>query len=282
MLIEDLIVELETSPDAGGEAPPASDAGTEGGGAADAAPDAGAAAGVEPAGEPAAPAATTPIDWESPEVQAQLEQAVERREQAAAQAAAEAQAREAAKTEWSDVEEGLQLLGIDPARFKDYLGVQNAPLAQVAERVQAEEAVKWVDGQLAELGKAHPDLLGSGIAALGELKNDAGEPLFNPDDVSLANRNAVLFAASALRQAAEERGVQVDNAAVITEGAKQVAQRDELVGKIAVERYKRDLAGTGSAPSDISGGGAGVTHLSGLEGGDELAVARRINAEAAR
>lgn len=284
MDITDLILELEAVPDAGagGEAPPA-DAGSEGGGAAGAAPDAGAAAGGETTPvEPAVPAATPAIDWDSPEVADRIAHVVEQREQAAAQAAADEQARVEAQTEWSDVEEGLSLLGIDPSRFKEYLGVQNAPLAQVAEQVQAAEAVKWVDGQLAELGKTHPDLLGPGIESLAEFKTDDGAAMFDPADVSLANRNAVLFAASALEQAARSSGQQIDHGAALSEGAKQVAQRDDLVGKIAVERYKRDLSGSGNAPADISGGGAGVSRLTGLEGGDELAVARRINAEAAR
>lgn len=194
---------------------------------------------------------------------------------------AEAAAARAQENPFSDVEEGLGLLGIDAARFKEYLGVQNAPLMSVAEKVQNQEAVQWVDGQLTSLGQTHPDLLGEGVDKLSELVDDEGAPLFAPDEVRGMNRNAVLYAASALQNASVDAtgNPTLGHDVALAEGAKQTAARDQLVAKIAVERFKAELQNSGNAPRDLGGGGGGAERITGLEGGDELTVARRINAE---
>lgn len=282
MKLEDLLVMYEAVLDApaDGAPAPADPAVPDGGGSpAPADPGIGAADGQP---EPASPAAPPPIDWASPEAQGALQQAIDQREQAQQQAQIEAEQAAAAQHEFSDVEEALSLLGLAPERFQAYLGRANAPLAQVAQQIEQQRVTEWVDGQLTGLGNAHPDLLGDGVTKLSELVNDDGQPLFNTGDVALSNKNAVLFAASALSSAAQQAGQQVDYAATMADGARQVAARDDLIGKIAVERFKQQIAAGGSAPHVPSGGGSGTTQLSGLEGGDELAVARRIVAERSR
>jgi hypothetical protein len=259
---------------------PADGGGTPAEPAAPAAPDGGGE--PAPAGVPAAPAeppagetpAAPAIDWASPEAQAAIADVLDAREQQAEQARQQATLEERQQTEFSDIEEAFGLLGITPDRLNAYLGRLNEPLQAVAEQVQQQQAVEWVDQQLKGLAPAHPDLLGDGLK-LAELTGEDGQPLFNEADVALGNRNAVLFAAAALNQA----GVQ-DHSAALAEAAKQVSARDEMIGRIAVERFKRELQAGGTAAVDLSGGATGgVSRLTGIEGGDELAVARRINAE---
>lgn len=245
-----------------------------GGGPEPAASPPGAAGDAAPAASPAAPPA---IDWGSADAQAALQAAIDQREQNTAEAQRQAELAAQRQGEFSDIEEAFEMLGVAPDRMRDYLGRANPALAQAAQQFEQQQVLEWVDGQLKTLAATHPDLLGDGIAKLSEFVTDDGAPIFNSDDISLSNRNAVLFAASALQQA----GI-ADHSSAITEAAKQVTARDEQVGKIAVERYKQSLRSVGTAPNLPSGGGTGgSTQLSGLEGGDELAVARRINAERA-
>jgi hypothetical protein len=107
--------------DAGGETAPA-DAGSDGsqGGAAT---DAGAAA--EPAAPP--PAAATPsIDdlLGTPEAEARISQILEQREQAAALEQQQAEQAQTDQGRWTNVEEALALLGIEPDDFKGYMQAQ--------------------------------------------------------------------------------------------------------------------------------------------------------------
>lgn len=285
------LYELETAVDASadGGAPAATEpasAGDNGDPAATAAPNAGAAAGTDdgtPSGEPAAGSPFNFTEWAStPEGREQLGSTFQSwaAEQQAAQAAEAAAAAAAAENPFSDIEEGLGLLGIDPARFREYMGAQNAPLAEAAQEIQAQKSIAWVDGQLSELGAAKPDLLGEGVGKLAELTGEDGSPLFNPDDVLQANKTAVLQAASAIETVAAQAGRQVSSADALKQAVDTVAARDEQIAKIAVERYKRELAGVGTAATDLSGGGAsGAVATSGLEGGDEMAVARRFARE---
>lgn len=194
---------------------------------------------------------------------------------------AELAAQRATENPWTDIEEGLGLLGIDPQRFREYNAHLNAPLTSVAERVQNQEAVQWVDQQLTQIGSAHGDLLGEGVDKLAELVDDEGNQLFNPDEVRGANRTAVLYVASALQNASVDASGNptLGHDVALSEAAKQVDARDQIVAKIAIQKYIADLENRGSAPRDLSGGPSGAQLPSGLEGGDELTVARRIIAE---
>lgn len=285
------LYELETAADASadGGAPAAAEpapAGDSGDPAATAAPNAGAAAGTDdgtPSGEPAAGSPFDFSEWAAtPEGREQLGTTFQTwaSEQQAARDAETAAAAAAAENPFSDIEEGLGLLGIDPARFREYMGVQNAPLAEAAQELQAQKSIAWVDGQLSELGTAKPDLLGEGVGKLAEFTGEDGTPLFNPEEVLQANKTAVLQAASAIETVAAQNGRQVSSADALKQAVETVAGRDEQIAKIAVARYQRELAGVGSAASDLSGGGAsGAAASTGLEGGDEMAVARRFARE---
>lgn len=273
-------------PDGGGapDGGAAADADTGGGGAAPAESDTGAAADVDAGAS--TPAATPAVDWESPEVQDRINAAIEQREQFRATQAAEqerqAQFQQERQQGQSALEEKLALLDITPDELRELFNGDNAPLREAAAELQNQKLAAQVDTMLTGLGAAHPDLLGDGIGALAEFVKDDGSPIFDQDEVALANRNAVLFAASALDQAARSAGGQLDNQTALAEAAKQVSTRDKLVGEIAVQRYMRELSGTGNAARDLGNGGSGGTdHGTGLEGGDELSIARRFNTERA-
>lgn len=269
------------APDGGATA---ADTDTGGGGAAPAESDTGAAADVDAGAS--TPAATPAVDWESPEVQDRINAVIEQREQFRANEAAEAerqaQASQQRQQGQSALEEKLALLDITPDELREFFGEANAPLREAAQELQNQKLVAQVDTMLTGLGAAHPDLLGDGVAQLAEFVKDDGTPIFDQDEVALANRHAVLFAASALDQAARSAGGSLDNQTALAEAAKQVSTRDKLIGDIAVQRYRRELGGVGNAARDLGNGGSGGTdHASGLEGGDELSIARRFNTERA-
>jgi hypothetical protein len=292
----DDLFELETTPDAGtgdggtgdtGSTGASASDGAGGGGQSGAGGDAGAAAASTEAsasGAPAAPAAFDFNEWAStPEGREQLGSTFESwaSDRQAAQAAAEAAAAAAAENPFADIEEGLGLLGIDAARFREYLGVQNAPLTEAAQKIQAQESIAWVDGQLTELATTKPDLLGEGVAKLAEIVGEDGQPLFKADEVLQANKTAVLQAASAIETVAAANGQQVSSADALKQAAETVSARDEQIAKIAVERYKRELGGVGAAATDLTGNGSSGVGSTGDIGGDEMTVARRIIREAA-
>lgn len=286
------LLDLETVVDASadGGVPAATEPAPAGGGdpGGTAAPNAGAAAGTDdgtPSGEPSpgSPSEFNFGEWAAtPEGREQLGttfQSWTQDQQAAADAQAAAEAA-AAENPFSDIEEGLGLLGIDPSRFREYIGRENAPLVQVAQRIQAQESNAWVESQLTELGTANPDLLGAGVDALAELTGEDGQALFDVDAVRQANRLAVLHTASVLETTAASNGVQINSADAIKQAVATVSERDQQIGKIAVQRYIREMQGIGGAATDLSGGGSsGVTSSTGLEGGDEMAVARRFARE---
>lgn len=296
MTFRDLF-EQETVADASvggdGGAGSASDGGSGDGGGQVAPADAGAAAvgatdGGTPTGDAAAPAAPAFDfgEWSStPEGRQQLGSTFQTwaQEQAAEQAAQEAAAARAAENPYSDVEEALGLLGIDGGRFREYVGgvngTANAPLFEAANELQTQKSIAWVDQQLAGLGTAHPDLLGEGVDKLAEMVDAEGQPLFDAAEVRDLNRNAVLFGASALSTASldAQGNPTLAHDVALSEAAKQVAARDQIVGKVAVQKYIADLENRGNAPRSVDGNGAsGATFLSGTEGGDETTIARRI------
>lgn len=290
-MLNDLIL-LETTPDAGtgdggtGDTGSTGDGGTGDGGQSGAGGDAGAAAActeTQPSGDPAAPAAFDFSEWAAtPEGREQLGTTFETwaGERQAAETAREAAAAAAAENPFADIEEGLGLLGIDPARFREYMGVANAPLAEAAQEIQAQKSIAWVDSQLTELAGVKPDLLGEGVGKLAEFVGEDGQPLFKPDEVLQANKTAVLQAASAIETVAAANGQQVSSADALKQATETVSARDDQIGKIAVQRYIRELSGVGAAATDLSGNGSsGVTSTTGLEGGDEMAVARRFARE---
>lgn len=243
----------------------------------------------EPSGEPAAPAPFNFGEWaQTPEGRQELGSTFQTwaETQASEQAAREAAEARANENPFSDVEEALGLLGIDGGRFREYVGgvngSVNAPLFEAANELQTQKSVAWVDSQLAGLGTAHPDLLGDGVDKLAEIVDAEGNPLFNPEEVRGLNRNAVLFGASALSTASLDANGNPTLAhdVALSEAAKQVAARDEVVGKVAVQKYIADLENRGTAPRSVDGNGAaGGIFPTGIEGGDETHVARRIIAE---
>lgn len=247
------------------------------GGGEPAAPTPGAADGIA---DPT-PAATPTIDsWlESDEGQQRLNQQFEQwqsqREQAA-QAQQEAERRQAEQaTEFTDVEEALSLLGLSPDRFRAYIDSANAPLTAVAAKVQAQEAALWVSQSIDALAQTHPDLLSEDLGKLSELVGEDGQPMFDLGQVRESNKIAVTHLADSL-----QRTYRLDNAKAIQESAKAVEARDKTIARIAVERYKQELRTASTARPDLSGGGTnGTTHLTGVEGGDELALARRWSRE---
>lgn len=246
------------------------------GGAAASPADVGAATSVA---DPAAPPSAPQIDWDSPDAQARINAALDAREQAATQAHADAQRQQEQASEFDDIKEAFEMLGIPADRFEAFLanrlGQQTAPFQQAAEKIQQQEQLAWVDSALGQLGTKHVDLLGEGVDKLSELVDDEGKSLFNPDEVRQHNREAVLYAAAGLQNA-----LQLDHGQALTRGADAVAARDAIIGKVAVQQYIRRLETSGAAPTDISGGGAtGAGRLTGIEGGDELTIARRWAAE---
>lgn len=261
----------------GGAAGDAAGAGDDAGAAGDSA---GAGAG-DGAGTPVAPSFNFDEWAASDEGQQQLGETFETwaTRRAEAQAQAEAAAQAAAQNPFADVEEALGLLGIDPERWAAFNAHINAPALEAAARMQAEQATEWVDQQLTGLGEQHPDLLGT-LEGLAELKNAEGEPLFKPEEVLTANRNAVLFAASALEQAARADGKQLAPDKALALGVEQTMKRDEVIGKIAVEKYKAELSAVGGAARDLTGTGGGGTERTEVQG-DELALARRLIADRA-
>lgn len=232
-------------------------------------------AATDAAAAPVVAEPTPSIDWSSPDAQQALQQAINAREQSNLETQRQTEAQEARQTEFSDVEDALGLLGLTPDRIQAYFGRINEPFAQVAAKVQEQEQVAWVTGELGKLGTAHPDLLGEGVDKLSEFIDDDGKPLFDVAEVKQENQRAALYAAAAISQA----NPGIDHTVALAEGAKAVAARDAIVGKAAVEQFKRQLSGTGNAAVDIASGADGATRITGLEGGDELAFARRFSAE---
>jgi hypothetical protein len=278
------LLELETVADAPidggtGEAPAPVAEPTDGGTPAPA--DGGAE--PTPAGEP--PAEQPAINWDSPEARQAFEQwQADREAQAAAEAEA-AQFGEQQQTKMQAVEEALGLLGLDINDFREALGIDQAiaPLTEVAQEYQQQKAVEQIQDGLKQLGQQHPDLLGDGVNALGELKDEAGNALFNPDEIRQTNQQAVISVTVGVLEASKDPRTgqpTIPWTQAAETAAKVVADRDATVRKIAVEQYRRQLEGVSGAPTGVDGGGAGgVARLTGIEGGDETTIARRWLAE---
>jgi hypothetical protein len=245
-----------------------------------AAADAAAVTGGEPVAEAGAateaPATPPTIDWNSPEAQQAFESYIQQREQQAQWEAQQAAETEAQQGQFANIEEAFQLLGISPDQLQAYFSQFTAPFQPAIQQFQAQQAWQQVNGYLSgDLATQHPDLLGQGVDALADLTTEDGKPLFNPGEIKTANERAILMAAAGAAQAAQQEGYgNVDTNQLLAFAAEQVRQRDETVGKIAVERYKRELQNAAGAATDVTGtGGQGIPSPRITEG-DELAYAR--------
>lgn len=235
------------------------------------------------AGPPATP---TPVDWNSPEARQAFEQWQAERDQAAQQAELEAAQQAQRQGRFSQIEDGLAMLGIDPAEFKDYMqslvGPNLQPLAEAAQQYQAEQSVRQINEQLAQLGASHPGLLGDDVGKLADFKTDDGQPLFNVGDIKQQNQSAVVSATVGILEASKDATGQptVPWTTALEHAAKTVQARDEIIKQIGREEFKRELAGVSAAATDITGGGTGgAARVTGVEGGDEIALARRWASE---
>jgi hypothetical protein len=231
--------------------------------AGDPAPDPAASAPAGEAGppspEPDSPAGPPQIDWDDPSVAS----AVDARVQASIERmVADAQAAEAAANQpASQAPEPPDPFSENyDAELAAYIQWQvqqaTAGITPVVEAAQAREAQEWTNQQLDTLGIPTAD-------AEGELA-----------DGDVNTRDAVLYYAGGIQQAAAEAGLNVDGATILQHAWKQLQTRDQRIGKAAVETYKAELEGVAGAPRDPSGATGAGDGL--LDADDELAVARLL------
>jgi hypothetical protein len=215
-----------------------------------------------------------------------MESFLAQREAAAAEQARHAEAAAQQASEFDDIKEAFSLLGIDTDRFDAFLnarlGNTVAPLAEAAQQFQAEQSMKQITAHLEQLGTQHPDLLGDGIGKLAEITGDDGQPLFNPDQVREQNQSAVISTTVGILEASKDASGNptIPWTVAAEHAAKAVADRDAVMKRIGVEEFKRQMTGTAGAAVDVTGTGTGgAQRLTGVEGGDELTVARRFAQE---
>jgi hypothetical protein len=209
-----------------------------------------------PSPEPDAPAGPSPIDWDDPTVASQVDARVQA---SIERMVADAQAREAAANQpvdqtpqmpdqWSDNFE---------AEMAAYIQWQvqqaTAGITPVVQAAQAKEAADWTNEQLDTLNVPT-------VEADGEL-----------GDGDVATRDAVLYYAGGIQQAAAEAGLNVDGTTILKHAWDQLQARDTRVGKAAVAKHIADLKVLDDAPDEVTGSPAGEGFA---DAEDELAVAR--------